>query len=317
MISIVIPNLNGLDDLKLLFESLSRQSYNDFQVILVDNGSSDDSVSYTENNFPGHNIIKLEKNHGFSAAVNQGIRFALDKFKPEYILLLNNDIELSNNFLEEAIKTFANVPDAGFIAVKMMNYFNRNIIDNTGDFIKSNGGSPLMRGFGEIDTGQYDKAEYIFGACAGAAFYSSQLFRDAGLFDEDFFAYLEDIDLSFRFQLKGYKCYYNPKIMCYHKRGETTKKFTGWETYYSEKNLVSMRLKNYPLSIYMKYFPLFFISRVRRFIKFFLKYPKEVFSNAFRGYIKGLTEIPSALRKRRAIQKGSKVSAAYIESLFT
>ncbi len=141
--------------------------------------------------------------------------------------------------------------------------------------------------------------------------------RTQGLFDEDFFAYLEDVDLSFRFQLAGYKCYYNPEIICYHKRGATTKEFSGWETYYTEKNLVSLRLKNYPLSIYLKYSPLFFISRVRRFVNFFLRYPPGVFKSAFTGYLKGLTEIPSALGKRNQIQKNKKVSAGYIESLFT
>lgn len=316
MVSIVIPNYNGVNDLKTIFESISKQTYSDYKVILVDNGSEDDSVSFTETNFPEHKIIRLDKNCGFSLAVNKGIRYALDKLKTDYILLLNNDIELSNNFLEQACKTFSNVKEAGFIAVKMMNYFNRDIIDNTGDFIKSNGGSPLMRGFGEKDTGQYDKAEFIFGACAGAAFYRTELFKNAGLFDEDFFAYLEDVDLSFRFQLAGYKCHYNPEIICYHKRGETTKKFSGWETYYTEKNLVSLRLKNYPLSIYMKYFPLFFVSRIRRFVKFFLKYPRNVFQSAFKGYVKGVTEIPSAFKKRKLIQKNKKVSSEYIESLF-
>jgi GT2 family glycosyltransferase len=316
MISIIIPNYNGKENLKLVFESLTKQSISDFKVILVDNGSDDDSVIFTESNYPQHEIIKLKKNTGFAFAVNCGIEQALKKFNSEYIVLLNNDIELDQNFLKEGIKTFSEIPDAGFIAVKMMNYFKRNIIDNAGDFIKSNGGSPLMRGLGENDEGQYDKPGFVFGACAGAAFYRRELFVKEGKFDEDFFAYLEDVDLSFRFQLAGFKCYYNPKIICYHKRGETTKKFSGWETYYSEKNLVSLRLKNYPLSIYLKNTPLFFILRVRRFVKFFLKYPPEVFKAAVKGYLKGLAEVPSALRKRKSIQKNRKVGSEYIESLF-
>ena len=99
------------------------------------------------------------------------------------------------------------------------------MIDDTGDFIKSFGGSPLVRGRGEKTSDQYDKPDLFFGACAGAAFYKTELFEKAGMFDEDFFAYLEDVDLSFRFQLSGFKCYYNPEIICYHKRGETTKNF--------------------------------------------------------------------------------------------
>ena len=316
MVSIIIPNYNGRENLQLVFESISKQNYREFNVILVDNGSTDDSISFTEKNYPEFEIIKLNENTGFSVAVNHGIRHAINKFKSKYILLLNNDIEIDNNFLEEGIKTFSGVPEADFVAVKMLNYFRRNMIDNTGDFIKSGGGSPMMRGAGETDSGQYDKPEFVFGACAGAAFYKAELFKSEGLFDEDFFAYLEDVDLSFRFQLAGYKCYYNPKIICYHKRGETTKNFSGWETYYTEKNLVSLRLKNYPLSVYLKYSPLFFISRVRRFAKFFIKYPPDVFKAAVKGYLKGLTEVPSAFKKRKAIQKNMKVSPEYIESLF-
>lgn len=316
MISIIIPNYNSRENLQLVFESISKQSRQDYNVILVDNGSTDDSVNFTETNFPHYKIIKLKTNTGFSVAVNLGIKYAIEKFKSVYILLLNNDIELDKNFLEEGIKTFSVVPEAGFVAVKMLNYFKRDIIDNTGDFIISDGGSPLMRGIGETDTGQYDKPEFVFGACAGAAFYKSELFKSAGLFDEDFFAYLEDVDLSFRFQLAGYKCYYNPKVICFHKRGETAKKFSGWETYYTEKNLVSLRLKNYPLPIYLKYSPLFFVSRLRRFVKFLIKYPPGVFTAAVKGYFKGLTEVPSAFKKRRVIQIKKKVSPEYIESLF-
>ena len=316
MVSVIIPNFNGVNELETLFKSLSRQTYSDIKVILVDNGSSDKSVEFTEIYFPQFKVIKLDRNYGFSKAVNTGIEFSLKEINPEFILLLNNDIEIENDFIEKGIKTFSEIQDAGFLAVKMLNFFERDKIDDAGDFIKSNGGSPVVRGRGEKDEGQYDRPEYVFGACAGAAFYRKELFLKEGMFDEDFFAYLEDVDLSFRFQLAGYKCYYNPEIICYHKRGETTKKFSGWETYYSEKNLVSLRLKNYPFSIYLKYSPLFFLSRVRRFSKFLLRYPKGVFKSAVTGYIKGISEIPSALKKRKKIQRNKKVSAEYIESMF-
>jgi len=316
MISIVIPNYNGSDNLPALYKSISEQSFKDYKIIFVDNGSSDNSIGITRKYFPDSEIISLEKNFGFAKAVNDGIKYSLEDLKSEYLLLLNNDIELKMDFLEKGIKTFSDVAEASFIAVKMMNYFNRDFIDDTGNFIKSNGGSPMMRGFREKDAGQYDKPEFIFGACAGAAFYKSEVFIKTGLFDEDFFAYLEDVDLSFRFQLAGFKCYYNPEIVCYHKRGETTKKFSGWETYYTEKNLLALRLKNYPVTTYLKYSPLFFAARFLRFLKFFFRYPPGVFSSAVKGYFRGLSEIPSSLKKRCKIQKTKVASAKYIESLF-
>ncbi len=316
MFSIIIPNYNGLENLKLVFNSILQQSYTDYKVILVDNGSTDDSVIYTENDFPQFEIIKLRENTGFAVAVNYGIDLALEKNSNDLICILNNDIELDIDFLSKGVKTFSENPEAGFVAVKMLNYFRRDIIDNTGDFINSKAGAPFMRGVGEKDEGQYDKKEFIFGACAGAAFYKPELFREVGKFDENFFAYLEDVDLSFRFQLAGYKCFYNPEIICYHKRGDTTRKFSGWETYYTEKNLVSLRLKNYPLSLYIKKSPVFFAARLRRLIKFFIKYPPGVFKAALKGYLKGLTEIPTAFKKRKLIQRSRKVSTEYIESLF-
>lgn len=316
MIDIIIPNFNGVKELEICYASLAKQTYKDFNVILVDNGSSDESVEFTKSKFPGHQVIKLDRNYGFAKAINAGIRFALALDISEYILLLNNDIELKEDFLEKGIETFEKVNDASFIAVKMLNYFNRDVIDDCGDFIKANGGSPFARGHGDKDTGQYNKPEYIFGACAGAAFYKKEVFNTAGLFDEGFYAYLEDLDLSFRLQLAGYKCFYNPEIICYHKRGETSKKNHGLNIRLSEKNLIALRLKNYPLSIYIKYTPLFFIARVVRYYKFIKLHPQVIFWSALKGYLQGLSEIPKTIFKRRKVQKTKRVSTKYIESLF-
>ncbi|MBI5403110.1 MAG: glycosyltransferase family 2 protein [Ignavibacteriae bacterium] len=317
MTDVIIPNFNGLENLKCVLASLRAQTVKDFGIIIVDNGSADGSVEYAEENIREATVIKNETNLGFSKAVNIGINYSLENNNPDYIILLNNDIEVEKDFIEKGIDTFTKMKDAGFIACKMLNFFKREIIDDTGDFIRRNGGIPMARGHGEKDTGQYDKPEYIFGACAGAAFYKAELFRNAGLFDEDFFAYLEDVDLSFRFQLAGYKCYYNPKIVCYHKRRETTSRFDGWETYYTEKNLVALRLKNYPIGLYIKYSPLFFLARVNRFIKYLGKrYSKGTFGYAMKGYLKGLSEIPKSLGKRRQIQRNRKVKPGYTENIF-
>ncbi len=316
MIDIIIPNYNGVKELEICFASLEKQTYRNFNVILADNGSTDDSVKYTKSNFPHHEIVMLDKNYGFAKAINAGLQFSLAINNSEYILLLNNDIELKEDFLAKGIETFQKIKEASFIAVKMLNYFNRDIIDDCGDFIKANGGSPFARGHGEKDTGQYDKPEFIFGACAGAAFYKKEVFDKIGIFDEDYFAYLEDLDFSFRLQLAGYKCYYNPEIICYHKRGETSKKIDGFNIRMSEKNLIALRLKNYPLSIYLKYTPLFFIARIVRYYKFIKLHPPVIFRSAVKGYLKGLSEIPKTLRKRRKVQKTKCVRTKYIESLF-
>ncbi len=314
MVDVIIPTYNGLDNVKSVLKSLQHQCKH--RIIIVDNGSCDGTRDYIKSERKDILLIENSSNLGFSKAVNMGISLSLKSQQADTILLLNNDIELESGFIEKGLETFSVNKEIDFIAVKMMNYFNRDVIDDTGDFLRRNGGTPMARGHGEKDTGKYDKPEFIFGACAGAAFYKSELFREAGLFDEDFFAYLEDVDLSFRFQSMGFKCYYNPELVCYHKRRETTNKFSGWETYYTERNLVTLRLKNYPLGLYLKYSPLFFLSRIKRYVRFLFQYPKGTFGYAVKGYFGGLLQVTKTISKRKIVQSKRTVSSYYLENIF-
>lgn len=317
MISIIIPNYNGLEHLKTCYESLKKQSMQEFTVILADNGSTDESVNFTNEQFPNSVTIKIGYNSGFAKAVNEGIKYSINNLYNDLIFLLNNDIELKPDFLEIAIESFKYEPQASILAVKMLNYFNRDMIDDCGDFIKSGGGSPLARGHGKKDVGQYDKIEFIFGACAGAAIYKKELFEKIGYFDESFFAYYEDIDFSFRSQLSGYKCLYQPLAVCYHKRGGTSSVAThGFQTEMCEKNLVLMRIKNYPISTYILYQPLFFIARIKRYYSFIRFHSFKIFWRALRGYLRGMALLITKLPERFKIQKNKKVSSSYITGLF-
>lgn len=316
MIGIVIPNYNGIEHLKTCYDSLNKQTYKEFTVILCDNGSKDESINYTIEHIKNNVTIDIGYNSGFAKAVNEGIKYALAD-NMEYIFLLNNDIELEPDFLQTAIDTLNENPEASSLAVKMLNYFNRDVIDDCGDFIKANGGSPLARGNGKKDAGQYDKPEFIFGPCAGAAFYKPEVFKNIGLFDETFFAYYEDIDLSFRMQLAGYKCFYQPKAVCYHKRGGTSSVAThGFQTEMCERNLILMRVKNYPLSIYLLYQPLFLLARAKRYYSFIRFHSFSIFLRAVRGYIRGQLLWITKLPARFKIQRRKKVSTSYIKSLF-
>lgn len=314
MITIVIPNYNGLSHLELCYNSLRNQSYKEFKIILVDNNSADDSVKYTEKNYPEVIILKLNTNTGFSFAVNEGIKSSLENPECKYVLLLNNDTECDKYFLEELLTGFKD-EQTGSVACKMLNFYNRNIIDDAGDFIKMKG-SPYARGFEETDTGQYDNKEFIFGACAGAAIYRRTVFDRIGYFDNDFFAYYEDVDFSFRMQLSGYKCFYNPKAVCYHKRGATSSYKSGFQTMLCEKNLIALRIKNYPVSTLIKLSPYFFMIRFVRYYRFYRDHSSELFWSALKGYFKGLYEAPKSIKKRIKIQKLKKVSTEYLESLF-
>lgn len=318
MLSIIIPNFNGVEHLKTCFPSLFAQTFKDFRVILVDNGSSDESVIYTQNSFPQIHIIKLDHNTGFSKAVNEGIKLSLQDSKIEFILLLNNDIEMDREFLQAGVDTFIHNNEVSFIAAKMLNYYERDMIDDCGDSIRAFGRIPFARGYGERDSGQYDKGEFIFGASAGAGFYRKEIFEQAGLFDESFFAYYEDIDLSFRAQLLGFKCYYQPKAICYHKRGGTASVATqGFQTEQCERNLLLMRLKNYPLSLYILYQPIFFIARIVRYYRFMRDHSFIIFLHAVKGYLRGILLLIFQLPKRFMIQRNKVISTKQIKSLFT
>jgi hypothetical protein len=199
----------------------------------------------------------------------------------------------------------------------MLNYYDRSIIDDCGDFIKGNGGSPLARGYGEKDEGQYNNEEFIFGACAGAAFYKRDLFEKVGLFDETFFAYYEDIDFSFRAQLMGYKCLYQPKAVCYHKRGGTISIATeGFQTELCERNLVLLRIKNYPLHIYLLNQPFFFAARLKRYFIFLTCHSFIIFLRAIKGYLRGLFLLPFMIKKRKYIQRTKVISNEQVRALF-
>jgi len=314
LISIIIPNYNGLKHLKVCFDSLKRQSIKDFIIVFVDNNSDDKSVEFIEKYYPETYIIKQDYNTGFARGVNSGIKFSLKISDVKYLLLLNNDIECDENFVEEMLKGFI-TSDTGSVACKMLNYFDRKVIDDAGDFIKING-SPYARGFGDNDTGQYDKEEFIFGACAGAALYKRYIFEKVGFFDEDFFAYYEDVDFDLRMQLMGYKCFYNPKAICYHKRGATTKKNIGYQTMLCEKNLIALRIKNYPFITLLKYEPHFLIGRLIRYYRFLRDHSILIFLGAIKGYISGMLNIYQSLRKRISIQNKKILSVREFEDLF-
>ena len=322
MISVVIPTYNGIEHLQSCFDSLLKQEINsvrlkmkkDYRVILVDNGSVDDSIIYVEKNYPDVEIIRLDRNYGFAKAVNEGIKLSLKDKTVTHILLLNNDIECKSDFFEKVLSGFIN-DTIGSVACKMLNFYDRNKIDDVGDFIKLQG-SPFARGHAEVDNGQYDKCEYVFGACAGAATYKREVFEKVGYFDEDFFAYYEDVDFSLRAQMYGFRCYYVPEAVCYHKRGATTKYNSGYQTMLCEQNLVSLRIKNYPLKTYLRLQPMFAAARIKRYLLFVLDNDFKVFLKATEGYLKGLIRIPGNIKKRKALAKEVRLSSKEFEDLF-
>jgi GT2 family glycosyltransferase len=310
-VTIVIPNWNGKHFLKTCLDSLNNQTHTNYTTIVVDNGSTDGSVEYLREFYPHIEVVRFTENRGFSVAVNEGIRRA----DGEYIALLNNDTEVDSRWLEELVNALERHPETGFCASKMLNYYKRTIIDTIGDGF-SRYGIAFKRGARKKDGPRYSREECVFGACAGASIYRKELFEEVGLFDEDFFAYLEDIDLSFRAQLKGYRCLYVPTAVVYHIMGGTS----GGKGYSLRRmagkvvNKLFVVIKDMPAKLLLKNYPfILFAFTVEGFILFLSLFLDPT---TFKKEVGRLKLLPKMLKKRRAIQKDvDSFSVEYIDSL--
>ena len=293
-IHIVIPNWNGKKFLKKCLESLSQQTFRDFSITVVDNGSSDGSVSFLQRKYPEINCIRFSRNKGFSVAVNAGIKSSSSPL----ILLLNNDIEVAKDCLEQLNGQVARHRECEFFALKMLNFHHRNRLDGAGDGVLR-GGVGYRYGTMEEDGEPYNQDGVVFGACAGAALYRRSFFDKVGFFDEDFFAYLEDVDLNLRAGRLGLCCYYIPAAVVYHIGSATTgSKINAMTVSLSTKNNFNIIVKNYPFALLVTFFPAMIIYQFFWFL-FVLKKRKVV--PYLKGLALGVAQLPAMLHKRKKL----------------
>ena len=241
-VSVVIPNFNGIAFLDSVLASLEGQTLNNFEVILVDNGSTDGSCSFVTANYPWVHLIELSENFGFCGAVNAGIRAA----KAPYVLLLNNDTEVKEDFVEEMLAAIRRHKNAFSCGARMVQYHDRDKLDDVGNYYCALGWS-FARGRGK-DIHAYETEDRIFSACAGAAIYRKKILEKIGYFDEEHFAYLEDTDIGYRARIYGYEKWYAPKAIVYHVgSGTSGSRYNQFKTRYSSRNNIYLIYKNMPL----------------------------------------------------------------------
>ena len=241
-VSVVIPNFNGIAFLDSVLASLEGQTLNNFEVILVDNGSTDGSCSFVTANYPWVHLIELSENFGFCGAVNAGIRAA----KAPYVLLLNNDTEVKEDFVEEMLAAIRRHKNAFSCGARMVQYHDRDKLDDVGNYYCALGWS-FARGRGK-DIHAYETEDRIFSACAGAAIYRKKILEKIGYFDEEHFAYLEDTDIGYRARIYGYENWYAPKAIVYHVgSGTSGSRYNQFKTRYSSRNNIYLIYKNMPL----------------------------------------------------------------------
>lgn len=304
--SVIIPNWNGKHLLKTCLASLEKQTFKDFETILVDDGSTDNSIMFVEQYFPGVKIIRLNKNYGFARAVNEGIKKAWG----EYIILLNNDTEADKNYLAYLILAAQKHPEVGFVAAKMLNFYNRNIIDSTGDAVDIVGHSYNI-GLGEKDGPVFNKEGQVFLVTAGGSLFKREVFEKVGLLDEDYGTYMEDVDLGLRGQLVGFKAWYEPKAVLYHMRKATSSKIIAKSEYWHFRNMTQNIIKDYPAALLRIDFNWLKILLVNLNTVWYMV-KQGLIWQAFlaEGYI--LINLPRLLQKRSKIQKSKIVSDDYI-----
>lgn len=329
LISVVIVNWNNKDYLSRCINSILNQTYNNTEVIFLDNQSTDGSYEYVQKLYPQTNIIKYysSKNLGYAGGANKGIKLS----KGKYVIIMNPDVVLEPNFIEECYRFALQDETIGAISGKLLKYdFNLdkklNIIDSSGIIVEKSRRA-ADRGQNEADTGQYDKIERIFGVCGAAAFYKRDALEHIKIFeeyfDEDFFAYKEDVDLSWRLNLCGYKNMYYPLAVAYHGRGlggsrGGVKKFIKNRENQS-KFLRGISLRNHYLMLYknetkhtFRKHMVYILTRNLLLLGYSLVYERFIFK-----YIKEAINLKAKMKtKKNEILQKQKISNEEMISLF-
>ena len=249
-VAIVILNWNGRKYLERFLPPLVNSSYSNFEIIVADNSSIDDSITFLHQNYPTIRIIQFEKNYGFAKAYNK----ALIQVESDYYVILNSDVEVQIRWLEPMIELLEKDPAIAACQPKILSYNNRNTFEYAG---AAGGwldkyGYPFAKGrifdICEEDKGQYDQSEPVFWASGAALFIRAKVFHEINGFDEYFFAHQEEIDLCWRLQLAGYKIYSCPLSVVHHIGGGTLHKSSSVKTYLNFRNNRIMLSKNLPLA---------------------------------------------------------------------
>ncbi len=310
-VSVIIPNWNGRRFLAGCLDSLGEQSWGDLEVIVVDNGSQDGSLELIRDSWAHVRLISLAENRGFSKAVNAGIRASSAPF----VALLNNDTVVDRDWLVYLVAALERHRQAGSAASKMLSWGDKAILDGAGDGYRR-GGLPGRIGHRERDCGQFDDERYILGACGGAALYRRSMLDDIGLFDEHFFAYLEDVDLALRAQASGYKCIYVPEAIVYHLGcGTTGSGFHPMVVRLSAQNNWNTIVKNIPGRLLFKFLPQIAYWQAFYLAAVILRGGPGNALAWLAGTFNALRLLPSMLAARRQIKLKRRVPVSYLERI--
>ena len=300
---------------------MRRQTCTDFEIVVVDNASTDGSRELLARDYAEVRVVALDTNRGFAGGVNAGIRAA----RGEILVLLNNDTEAEPTWLEELVRPLGGpnpkgLQDpsglsgrVGMVASKLRLFGERDKLHSAGDFYRVDG-IPGNRGVWEVDRGQYDRADStppVFGACAGAAAYRRELFETLGVFDEDLGSYCEDVDLNWRARLAGYECAYAPRAIVYHKVSATGGGARA--SYFVGRNFILVLVKDYPAALWKKYWARIVGAQLRITWEALKNWRGAAARARLRGQFAALPALPRFIGKRKSIQALQRVQDVELE----
>lgn len=284
--TVIIPNYNGMKYLPACIKALKRQTEQDFELLVVENASTDGSEEWLlENQIP---FLREKENLGFAGGVNAGIR----EVKTPYVLLLNNDTEVFPDFLERMEREIARHRKIFSVSAKMLQAKSPDRVDDAGDGMTLMGWA-YQRGKG-LKGEEYERQADIFASCGGAAIYRTQALKELGFFDETYFAYLEDIDLSWRAKLQGYFNLYCPLAKVYHYGSATSgSEYNAFKVRCSARNHVFTMYKNQANWQLFIHFPWLVVGIVIKAVFF---YQKGLLPSFLKGTLEGILRIGEVKR---------------------
>jgi GT2 family glycosyltransferase len=308
--SIIIPNWNGARHLPTCLDALRRQTYRAFEVILVDNGSTDESLALVKRDYPEVQVLRLPRNRGLTGACNAGAALA----RGDVLVMLNNDTEADPGWLEALAATLRAHPDAGAVASKLLLFDRRDVLHSAGDFYGIDG-IPGNRGVWQQDQGQYDDQVEVFGACGGAAAYRRAAWEEAGGFDEGFFMYCEDVDLAWRLRLLGWRAVFAPAARVYHRLSATGGGPIA--SFYTGRNTLWVLLKDVPGPLLRRYAGRMLRAQARIAWEALRAWRGPAARARLRGQCAAILGLPRLLRQRRAVQASRRVGVEELDKILT
>ncbi len=299
-VTAVVLTLDGRELLERMLPTLVAQDLDALRIVVLDDGSTDGTAAWLREAWPQVEVVENPGTLGVAHSFNRAVALARAS---EFLALLNNDLELEPDYLRRLVAVLDAHPEAASAAGKMRSLRDRALLDGAGDaFMWSS--AATRRGLREPDEGQYDEPEEVFSACGGAALYRMAAFDDVGIFDEDFYAYLEDIDWGFRAQLRGWTARYEPGAVVFHVGGATTDRDRRFFEKLQRRNQVLLVIKNYPAAALVRHSPKIVLHHLGWLAASVRDRMLRAHLQAWR---QALAMLPATWRKRRAIQRGRRV----------